>query len=249
MHSGSVGPTGRELIVEDRDLPHVARPAHRQSSGRIEFACQNVGDRVSGLVPKKPCRQDCVRSLEQPRQGERPARGERHDNGFAKVEHRFGERALAPRQAEVDSARRLSAHRGALAKAEHDGFGAGAEINRSRYSVRAPSRYLDACDVIDAASRERRLEPLQNGHSVFRAARRRPRPQHLARRGGQRADDGDAADFGGERQDSGAVRQDHDRSPRRLSRQLAALRRPRLPALAPTRVDRDHRTGRGAPST
>ena len=59
---------------------------------------------------------------------------------LAKVEDGLGERPLAPRQAEVGPTRRFAAHRGALAKAEHDDFGVGAEINGSRYSVRASSR-------------------------------------------------------------------------------------------------------------
>ena len=206
----------------------MARPAHRQSACRIELAGQNVGDGVSRLAAQKPGREHRVGALEQPRQSERPARGERGDDRFAKAEDRFGERALAPWQAEIGPARRLSAHRRALAKAQHDDFGFGAQIGGGRYSLGVFSLYVDAIGVIDAAFRHGRPEPIKNGHNILGAARRSPGPQHLARRRGQRPDDGDAPDRGGERQDFRAVGHEHDRPPRRLSREFATFRdRPR----------------------
>ena len=64
VHAGRVGAAGRALVVEDRNLPDMARPAHRQSSRRIELPGQNVGDGVSGLAaretrsqaPRRPAR-------------------------------------------------------------------------------------------------------------------------------------------------------------------------------------------------
>ena len=148
-------------------------------------------------MPKKPGRKHRVSPLEQPRQSERAARGQRHDDRLAEVKDRLGERALAPRQAEIGPARGLPAHRRALAKAEHDDFSLDAKIDRRRYPVRAISRYFNAGRVIDAALRQGRLEPIENGHGVLGPARRSPRPQHLARRRGQRTDNGEASDFGG----------------------------------------------------
>src|SRR6202050_3098080 len=59
VHSGRIGAASRKLIVEYWRLPNIARPAHGQSAGRVEGPRQNVGDRVSGLMPKKPRRQYC----------------------------------------------------------------------------------------------------------------------------------------------------------------------------------------------
>src|ERR1700677_3109501 len=72
VHSGRVGAAGRKLIVEYRDLPNIAWPAQGQSAGRVECARQNVGDRMSRLLAKKPGRQHCVSALEQPWRGQRP---------------------------------------------------------------------------------------------------------------------------------------------------------------------------------
>ena len=129
---------------------------------------------MSGLAAQEPGRKHRVGPLEQPRQRERTARRQSHDDRFAEVKNRLGERALAPGQAEIGPARRLSAHRGSLAKAEQDDIGAGGEPDSGRYSVRASSIDIDAGGVVDPALRHGRLEPLQNGHGVLRPARGRP---------------------------------------------------------------------------
>src|ERR1700721_4230 len=88
VHSGLVGAAGRKLIVEYRDLPNIARPAHGQSASWVECSRQNIGDRVSGLMPKKPRRQHRVSAFEQPWRGQRTTRRERHDDRLAEGKYR-----------------------------------------------------------------------------------------------------------------------------------------------------------------
>jgi hypothetical protein len=104
-------------------------------------------------MPKKPRRQHRVGALEQPWRGQRPTCRERHDDRLAKVKDRFGKRALATGQADVDSARGLSTHRRALAKAEHENLGAGAQIYCCQYPARLLSINVDARGMIDLALR------------------------------------------------------------------------------------------------
>src|SRR5580658_5964455 len=97
MHAYLRRPTGRALAVEDRRLPDMTRPAHRQSSRRIEPPGQNVGYGVSRFTPEKPRSQNGVRPREEPGERERTARGKHHGDGLAEVQNRLGERALASR--------------------------------------------------------------------------------------------------------------------------------------------------------
>src|SRR5271166_4524219 len=92
--------TRRALAVKDRDLSDIARPAHRQSSRRIESSGQNIGDGVPRFAPEKPRSDDGVRPLEDPGQGERAAGKKQYDDRFAEAEYGLGEFALAPRKAE-----------------------------------------------------------------------------------------------------------------------------------------------------
>src|SRR5271163_3070693 len=64
MHACLRRPTGGALAVEDGRLPDMTRPAHRQSSRRIEPPGQNVGYGVPRFTPEKPRSQNGVRPRE-----------------------------------------------------------------------------------------------------------------------------------------------------------------------------------------
>src|SRR5260370_23962601 len=88
----------------------MARPRHRQSSCRIEFSDQNIGNCMPRFAAKKPRGENSVRAFEEPGRGERAAGREKRDDRLAKVQNRLGERALASRQAEISPTCRLSTH-------------------------------------------------------------------------------------------------------------------------------------------
>src|SRR5579871_5854957 len=111
-------PAGRALAVKDRNLADRARPAYRQSSGRVEASGQHVGDRMSGLAAQKPGRENGVGAVEQPGQRERAAGRKHGDDWLAEVEDGLRQRPLVSGEAEIGPARRFAAHRGGFAKTE-----------------------------------------------------------------------------------------------------------------------------------
>src|SRR6185503_724827 len=94
-------PSGRLVIVEDRQLTDVARDRNRQLAARIITAEQHVGQRMAGLLAKIPALQQRGRALGQIVDRKRAAVEQDYDRRLAKREYRLCEVVLLAEEIEA----------------------------------------------------------------------------------------------------------------------------------------------------
>ena len=88
------------MVVVDRNLAHGARKSHRQLSGRIYVAKQNISDRIPRLRPAHPRLKNRGHVVNDPANGQRPSVNQHDDRGFACRVNRLHQFELATRKIE-----------------------------------------------------------------------------------------------------------------------------------------------------
>src|SRR3981081_1891831 len=98
MILGVRGPTARTLAEEDGNLSFCARPRDRRTAARRDAPCQDIAYCIARLAAEEPCREHCIRLLDQPRHDQRAPREQDDDHrlvGRARsLEDDLGELAL-----------------------------------------------------------------------------------------------------------------------------------------------------------
>src|SRR6516162_7555055 len=90
---------------------------------------------MAGFAAEKPGSENGIRALEEPWQGERTARSQKHDDGLADIERRLRERALTSGQTEIGATAAFAAHRVLLTETQDDHLGRTAALDGVRESA------------------------------------------------------------------------------------------------------------------